>query len=104
MHESHERLGATWTDMGDWKRPRYYKTAGCAGEKQCVEEEYRAVREGVGTLTLYAFSSDNWKRPPDEVEALMGLLGWYLEDETPRLIANGVRLSVIGRRDRLPPR
>jgi len=56
---------------------------------------------GVETLTVYAFSADNWKRPPEEVAALMALLAWYLEDETPRLKRDGVRLSVIGRRDRL---
>jgi undecaprenyl diphosphate synthase len=59
---------------------------------------------GVGTLTAYAFSSDNWKRPAEEVEALMYLLAWYLEDETPKMVQDGVRLSVIGRRDRLPER
>ena len=59
-------------------------------------------RAGAETLTVYAFSSDNWKRPPDEVAALMHLLAWYLEQETARLRADGVRLSVIGRRDRLP--
>ena len=58
---------------------------------------------GIITLTAYAFSSDNWKRPPEEVNALMALLASYLEDETPRLLTNAVRLSVIGRRDRLPP-
>ena len=57
---------------------------------------------GVGVLTAYAFSSDNWKRPVEEVDALMVLLAWYLDEETPRLLADGVRLSVIGRRDRLP--
>ena len=59
---------------------------------------------GVSTLTAYAFSSDNWQRPPEEVEGLMELLASYLEDETPRMVADGVRLSVIGRRDRLPAR
>lgn len=57
---------------------------------------------GIATLTAYAFSSDNWKRPPQEVEGLMKLLAMYLDDETPELMATGVRLSVIGRRDRLP--
>jgi undecaprenyl diphosphate synthase len=57
---------------------------------------------GIGTLTAYAFSADNWKRPAEEVGALMMLLAAYLEDETPRLLANHVRLSVIGRRDRIP--
>jgi len=56
----------------------------------------------IATLTAYAFSADNWKRPPEEVAGLMALLAWYLDDETPRLVEGGVRLSVIGRRDRLP--
>lgn len=58
---------------------------------------------GVGVLTLYAFSSDNWRRPPEEVSALMDLMGGYLARETPGLVENGVRLEVIGRRDRLAP-
>ena len=58
----------------------------------------------IATLTAYAFSSDNWKRSPEEVAGLMALLALYLEEETPRLLANDVRLSVIGRRDRLPSR
>ena len=57
---------------------------------------------GVGTLTLYAFSSDNWRRPPAEVAALMGLLKFYLANEVASLKRNGIRLSWIGRRDRLP--
>ncbi|MGH7644537.1 MAG: undecaprenyl diphosphate synthase family protein, partial [Gemmatimonadales bacterium] len=54
-------------------------------------------------LTLFAFSSDNWKRPADEVAALMRLFDRHLRGETPRLVANGVRLEVVGRRDRLAP-
>jgi undecaprenyl diphosphate synthase len=57
---------------------------------------------GIGVLTVYAFSSDNWKRPQAEVDALMALLGCYLSNETGRCLANGVRMSIIGRRDRLP--
>ncbi len=57
---------------------------------------------GISVLTLYAFSADNWRRPPREVSALMKLLGHYLEQETDRCVANGVRLQAIGRRDRLP--
>lgn len=57
---------------------------------------------GVGTLTVYAFSADNWKRPSAEVTALMGLLGGYLRSEGPRLKRAGVRLQLVGRRDRLP--
>jgi undecaprenyl diphosphate synthase len=57
---------------------------------------------GIGVLTVYAFSSDNWKRPQPEVDALMALLSCYLVRETPRCLANGVRMTIIGRRDRLP--
>ena len=62
-----------------------------------------AAALGVGTLTLYAFSSDNWRRPGREVSALMRLFRAYLASETARCVQNGVRLDVIGRRDRLPP-
>ncbi|HXE60415.1 MAG TPA: di-trans,poly-cis-decaprenylcistransferase [Gemmatimonadaceae bacterium] len=58
---------------------------------------------GIATLTLYAFSADNWQRPPREVGALMRLFRMYLRGEAKRLADNDVRLSVIGRRDRLSP-
>ncbi|MCA1385745.1 di-trans,poly-cis-decaprenylcistransferase [Bradyrhizobium sp. BRP23] len=61
-----------------------------------------APKQGIGTLTLYAFSTDNWRRPKAEVAALMTLLRFYLANEVQSLVKNGVRLSVIGRRDRLP--
>src|SRR3954467_10945317 len=61
-----------------------------------------AVREGVGTMTLYAFSSDNWKRPTPEVTALMRLFLRALLGEAKRCLENGVRLTILGRRDRLP--
>lgn len=54
------------------------------------------------TLTLYAFSADNWRRPSGEVTGLMRLFRRYLAVETARCVATGVRLTVIGRRDRLP--
>jgi undecaprenyl diphosphate synthase len=73
--------------------------AGVEAVRRVVEA---APKQGVGTLTLYAFSSDNWRRPKAEVAALMGLLRFYLGDETESLVRNGVRLTVIGRRDRLP--
>jgi undecaprenyl diphosphate synthase len=57
---------------------------------------------GIATMTLFAFSSDNWRRPDPEVRALMGLLRHYLRADLRDLVENGVRLSVIGRRDRLP--
>jgi sarcosine oxidase subunit alpha len=52
MHYEHEALGAVWLDMGQWKRPRYYKTAASSQEKACVEAEYRAVRENVGIIDV----------------------------------------------------
>src|SRR3989442_2646219 len=73
--------------------------AGARAVRRIVEA---APGLGIGQLTLFAFSADNWKRPPDEVAALMRLFGRHLRSETPRLVANGVRLEVIGRRDRLP--
>src|SRR2546423_8631317 len=73
--------------------------AGAAAVRRVVEA---APDQGIAALTLYAFSSDNWKRPPGEVAALMRLFARHLRTETPRLLENGVRLEVVGRRDRLP--
>ncbi|MGJ4896623.1 di-trans,poly-cis-decaprenylcistransferase [Bradyrhizobium oligotrophicum] len=76
------------------------------GHEAGVEAIRRVVEaapdQGIGTLTLYAFSSDNWRRPRAEVAALMALLRVYLASEVESLVRNGVRLTVIGRRDRLP--
>jgi undecaprenyl diphosphate synthase len=63
--------------------------------------EFCAARE-IPALTLYAFSSDNWARPHAEVGALFRLFIRYLRTERRRLVAQGIRLSVIGRRDRIP--
>ena len=73
--------------------------AGVEAIRRVVEA---APQQGVGTLTLYAFSSDNWRRPKAEVSALMALLRFYLANEIESLVRNGVRLTVIGRRDRIP--
>jgi len=73
--------------------------AGVEAIRRVVEA---APEQGIGTLTLYAFSTDNWRRPKAEVSALMGLLRFYLASEVESLVKNGVRLTVIGRRDRLP--
>ncbi|HZO55397.1 MAG TPA: polyprenyl diphosphate synthase [Bryobacteraceae bacterium] len=62
-----------------------------------------AAKMGVGELTVYAFSSDNWKRPAEEVDGLMRLFAQYLESETGRCVRDGIRLQVVGRRDRLAP-
>ncbi len=77
-----------------------------AGHRAGVEAVRRVVEVapslGIGVLTLYAFSSDNWRRPPAEVRALMQLVRLHLPAEAERCRQHGVRLSVIGRRDRLP--
>jgi undecaprenyl diphosphate synthase len=82
-------------------RPR---TAGHAAGVEAVRRAVEAARDlGIGTLTLFAFSSDNWKRPDMEVRALMRLFRSYLLAEAGKCAENGVRISVIGRRDRLSP-
>ena len=77
-----------------------------AGHRAGVESLRRVVEAapamGVGTLTVYAFSSDNWRRPAQEVTALMVLFGAYLRKEVRRCAEEGIRVSLIGRRDRLP--
>src|SRR5579871_4676339 len=77
-----------------------------AGHRAGAEALRRIVEAspdlGIGTLTVYAFSSDNWQRPVTEVSALMKLFHAYIKKESARCIDNGVRVSVIGRRDRLP--
>jgi undecaprenyl diphosphate synthase len=72
-----------------------------AGAKVVRRIVEAATRGPIDILTLYAFSSDNWSRPAQEVSSLMRLLKRYLVSETARCLDNGVRLSVIGRRDRL---
>lgn len=57
---------------------------------------------GIHTLTLFALSSANWQRPPEEVGAILELLQEYLKEETSHCLEEGIRLSIIGRRDRLP--
>ena len=72
---------------------------------RAIRPVVEAARDaGVGTLTLYAFSSDNWRRPAAEVAILLSLLDAYLCDEIESLAQAGIRLGVIGRRDRLGAR
>ena len=75
-------------------------TAGATAVRRTVGA---ATTHGITTLTLYAFSSDNWRRPRGEIENLLLLLQTYLDAESDHLTERGVRLSVIGRRDRVPP-
>jgi undecaprenyl diphosphate synthase len=74
--------------------------AGVTALRRIVEA---APDEGIATLTVYAFSSDNWRRPESEVNALMALMLAYLDSETEEMVKNGVRFTAIGRRDRLLP-
>jgi len=70
---------------------------------ESVQDIVRAARElGIGVLTLYAFSTENWKRPPLEVQTLMGLLKTFLESELTTMVLNNVSLRCLGQKDRIP--
>ncbi|MEI7610522.1 MAG: isoprenyl transferase [Rhodospirillaceae bacterium] len=78
-----------------------------AGHRKGAEAVRRtveaAIQLGIGTVTLFSFSSENWSRPDGEVADLMGLLRYYLRSEIAELHKQGVRLRVIGDRERLSP-
>jgi undecaprenyl diphosphate synthase len=83
---------------GRWAKARFLPRI--AGHKQGVEAVRRVSRAaralGIEVLTLYAFSSENWRRPEEEVSDLMGLLRHFLASELDELVSEGVRLRVIG--------
>jgi undecaprenyl diphosphate synthase len=90
---------------GRWARQRGLPRI--EGHRRGVEA-VRTVLEtawelGIQQITLYAFSAENWKRPAEEVGALMGLLEWFLDRETARLVENRIRLRTIGHVEALPP-
>jgi len=89
---------------GRWARAR--GLARPEGHRAGVEAVRRVIAAapelGVGTLTLHSFSSGNWQRPPEEVERLFGIFEDFLFAEPTRWIERGVRVTVFGRRDRLP--
>src|SRR5437899_11802692 len=89
---------------GRWATRRGLPRA--AGHRAGAEAVRRVVRIapgcGITALSLYAFSSDNWSRPAAEVSTLMRLFARHLRTETAELAAQGVKLTVVGRRDRLP--
>jgi len=87
-----------WAESRGWPRSAGHR-AGVQAVRRTVEA---AMKLGIGTLTLYAFSSDNWKRPPGEVQSLLRLLERYLNTETEKCVELGIRVSILGRRDRLP--
>jgi undecaprenyl diphosphate synthase len=89
---------------GRWAKKRGLPRA--AGHRAGTDRLSRIVREstriGIPYLTVYAFSTENWKRPLDEVNALMGLLIEYVEKELDKLNKNGVRVNLLGIKDKLP--
>ncbi len=87
-----------WAQARGWPRLAGHR-AGAETVRRVVEA---APGLGIGTLTLYAFSSDNWKRPQDEISGLFRLFARYMRQEAAKLKKQGVRFEVIGRRDRLP--
>jgi undecaprenyl diphosphate synthase len=97
-------VGIIMDGNGRWARsrgkPRW--RGHVAGVNSVRDVVRSAPNLNVTTLTLYAFSSDNWKRPPTEVGRLFWLLREYCRKEQAELLENGVRVSAIGRRDRIP--
>jgi len=96
-------VGIIMDGNGRWAKARGLpRVAGHSEGAKSVRRVIEAAPDlGIGTLTLYAFSSDNWRRPRPEVQALMRLFLRYLRGETAECVDKGVRISVIGRRDRL---
>ena len=87
------------------RREGYPGVAGHRAGAEVVREIVSACKSrGIRYLTLFAFSSENWGRPRAEVRALLALLSRYLRNEVEKLTKDGVRLRVIGRRDRFSPR
>jgi undecaprenyl diphosphate synthase len=90
---------------GRWARARGLPRF--EGHRRGVEAVRRAVKSaivhGVRFLTIYSFSSENWRRPPEEVAMLMGLLKRFIKDDLAELNQNGVRVRIIGERDNLAP-
>jgi undecaprenyl diphosphate synthase len=90
---------------GRWAKARGLPRT--AGHKRGADAVKRVVKSagnlGISYLTLFGFSSENWQRPESEVRDLFGLLRYYLENELAELADAGVRLNVIGDRNRLPP-
>ncbi len=87
-----------WAQQRGLPRPEGH-VRGSAAVETIVEA---ASRFGIERLTLYCFSSENWKRPKEEVEALMQLLKIYMVEQRSKLMKNNIRLRVIGRREGIP--
>ena len=104
MKQSTLHVAIIMDGNGRWANRRGLSRS--AGHRVGAEAVRRVVEAapgmGIRALTLFAFSSDNWKRPAAEVGALMRLFARHLRTETPRCLETGVAMRVVGRRDRLP--
>src|ERR1700737_1557867 len=87
-----------WARQRGWPRTRGH-LEGANAAKECVEA---CLELGIEYVTLYTFSTENWRRPKEEVDTLMGLLQKFLKDYTIELRKRGVKLEAIGRREEIP--
>ncbi len=89
---------------GRWAKQRHLpRVVGHQRGVQAVRRLLRGMRSmGIEALTLYAFSTENWRRPEDEIEALMGLLKRFIVDDIEEFVENNIRLKIIGDYSRLP--
>lgn len=103
-HPLPRHIGVIMDGNGRWAEGRgQSRVEGHREGSNSVREVTRSARRiGVGALTLYAFSAQNWSRPPDEVAALMNLLREYLLKERDEILGNNIRLNAIGELDKLP--
>ena len=106
MNPAPHHIAIVMDGNGRWANARFLPRI--AGHKQGVNSLSRCVRacveRGVGVLTVFAFSSENWNRPSEEVSGLMQLMVVALAKEVPRLNGNGVQLCFVGDRQRLSDR
>lgn len=104
LREENIHVAAIMDGNGRWAKARGLPRR--EGHRAGIEALRKVVKAapdlGIATLTVHAFSADNWKRPAEEVADLLALFRQYLDSETETLVADGVRLNFIGRRDRLP--
>lgn len=99
-----EHVAIIMDGNGRWARRRMRERSD--GHAEGVNSVNRITRLssdlGIKYLTLYAFSTENWNRPQAEVDTLMHLIGWTIRKETPDLVANNVKIHILGETDRLP--
>lgn len=104
MNRLPEHVAIIMDGNGRWARRRaMMRSEGHAEGVNSVNRITRLSSDlGIRYLTLYAFSTENWKRPQAEVDALMHLIGWTIRKETPDLVKNNVKIHLLGEIDRLP--